>query len=264
MVISTERLQETPPQDFEASLDRPVGRSIYLASEIFYTRHSDLLPENHGVVASVDINNERHTVLFDASQYPDRMAWQHSVLTPGQGRSVDTLQVTALREISGWHAYYETGRPSDVRDLSEAEIQKSWEALQAILATSQAVLQREELRTKRANYERELTEFVLKKTVQYQRAADEVTQLARVINAHTDDNGRVVLTLEKVLSGRLLAEEYDKRSKVLDKLGFTALAFEPKPVVPRFYQPTLNVHVPFDRGRKSRLIAEYAAQLKTD
>lgn len=93
------------PAELEPTIDRPNGRSFFMASQLFYLDNSDLFTSPEALVTQATVDQLHHTVMVDVSDPAYMFRWQ--LVTAGNnGRTVTELQVARKGEVSGWTAQY--------------------------------------------------------------------------------------------------------------------------------------------------------------
>lgn len=261
MVTTLQPTEMAPkPIDFEPSIDRPDGRSIFKEAFLFYIDHRDILPNGYGKVAGLSIEDEQgrlqetHSVALE-NEGVTRLAWQYTVASALGGRLVRQINLTANGTMTGWSAIFEpNGRALAVRDFKyspdmptedlskkeQAAIAESglwfgvvWGAISKVLRAEGVRKDIDLIRTRKAEKERELHDFAHSKQHEYTVETKDSSRRddSRVVARNKGLDGVEVLRIVGEFGPSRFKKELEEKYEAYKNFGFTALMPIARPTV---------------------------------
>lgn len=217
-------------QGFETA-DRPIGRSIFMESELFCLDNLDVFPSRQILVdQTADPEAEVNTtVLFDAQQPQASFRWQF-IEGGKNGRTVKELYVTP-KETTGWVAKYDSsGRLTGTHDLGSDGLIETWQAVQAVMQSERVAEKAAEARGTKAKKEAAFEEFSKNGEVTMVIPYFSLSKKARVETIYWDRNTEKFMARVKVnLVGEALKKEAKRRREQIAKVGFSAMSLTIRP-----------------------------------
>ncbi len=251
MVLTLERPTETqtnPHFNPEIPMDQ-LARSIFLETKGFNDRHSFYLDSGSAVVFKTDgqhPNSPAVTLFYgvetssglpqpeqstlplftDAPPKSTKYRWQLSTPT-----TLVNLSVNNNDQLQGWRASYDnTRRATQVVDLDKQGLLESWRQITHITRSEEFAAHIATLRAKRIEHERVLGQFLASHEVIETVPLFDLSNYGRVVSNYFDrGKKRLMANVSIELQGQMLDERIKQLRDTITKIGFTAMAFHPRP-----------------------------------